>query len=164
VSGSFDTRIYIVPKYRLNYLDTYKTQIIPLINRGVSYDIYKDVLSTITEIRQNGNDLFVNNSDGDDNSELIALLNDDKSLNNSFAFNFENPVLTLGKIWLDIVHWFQIRRKKEKEWMEARVAVLRFELNGMDQASDEYKHLVQIADNYDNEIIDLDEKLNKYFS
>lgn len=163
VSHGFSSNTYIVPKYRLKFLDVYRAQIVPLINRGTTYDIFKDVLSTITEIRQNGNDLFINTEDGSDNSELIALLNDDRSLNTSFVYNFENPVLTLGKIWLDVVHWFQIRRKKEKEWMESRVAVLRFELNNMDESSDEYKRLVQIADNYDREIIDLDEKLNKYF-
>lgn len=67
----------------------------------------------------------------------------------------------LGEIWVTMKHNRAQEAKREKEWMEAHVALLKMDLADMDPDSEEYKRLVKIIEKYEEMITKADRKLNE---
>lgn len=154
----------LLPKYRINYINKYNKLIVFIINKHYNNNIFKDVLTSITELKKEGKDLFINNNtDGESNAELAGTILRANPLVLINVLSFDSIPLMIGQIYHDILHWWYTRLQKEKDWMETRVALLRLEMNNVDPDSDEYKNISKIADNYDLLITEADSKLNNYF-
>ena len=67
----------------------------------------------------------------------------------------------LGEMWVTRKHNRAEEAKKEKEWMEAHVALLKMDLDEMDPDSPEYKKLVKIIEKYEEMITAADRKIQK---
>jgi len=155
----------ILPKYRTLYIEKNIVPVAATVNKHTNYNVFKDVLTALKELQKEGKDMYINNtSDGGSNGELAGVVLRSNPLVLTDIIGFDNVFLMIGKAYHNIVHWWYVRMQKEKEWMEARVALIRLELNNVDPNSDEYLKLAQIADNYDLMITDSDSKLNKYFT
>lgn len=152
----------VMPKYRLMYINSNTAGMGWIVSKQIDTNVFKDTLTSIIELKKSGKDLFINNTDGH-NGELAGNLGVKSNLSLSMVFT-ENPVLVIGRVYQDIVHWWKIRQLREKEWMETRMSLLRMEAQNYDINSDEYIRLSNIADKYDTLINDIDAKLNDYFT
>lgn len=68
----------------------------------------------------------------------------------------------LGEQWNIIKHARYLKIKKEREWLEAHVALLQMELHNVDPDSEKYRQQVKVIDSYNQMIANLDEKIAKY--
>jgi len=155
----------ITPKYRILYLEHLNDNMAVLVNNIVNYNIFKDTVSSIDELQKMGKDLFIINTDTkSDNGDLAKLLQSNLTITFPFHLTIPNIFLMLGRTYHDIVHWWNTRNLKEKEWMETRVALLRLQLDNVDPSSPEYAKLSDVVLKYDNIITEYDAKLKKYFT
>lgn len=70
----------------------------------------------------------------------------------------------LGEQWNIIKHSRYLKAKKEKEWLESHVALLKLQLQDVDPNSDEYRKQVKIISAYDEMIAGLDQKIDAYLN
>ena len=70
----------------------------------------------------------------------------------------------LGEQWNIIKHSRYLKAKKEKEWMESHVALLKLQLQNIDPNSEEYRKQVKIISAYDEMIAGLDQKIDAYLT
>ena len=56
------------------------------------------------------------------------------------------------------------RLRSERDLMQARVQLLKLELDGVDPESPEYKKQLKIIENYTAIIARIDQKLDKYYN
>lgn len=68
----------------------------------------------------------------------------------------------LGEQWNIIKHSRYLKAKKEKEWMESHVALLKLQLQNVDPDSPEYRKQVKIIAAYDEMIAGIDQKIDAY--
>ena len=68
----------------------------------------------------------------------------------------------IGEQWIMHKHVKYLKQKKEKEWMEAHVALLQMDLQGKDPNSEEYRKIVAVVDAYNEQIAELDQKIAEY--
>lgn len=154
----------ITPKYRILYLETVNDNMAVLVNNVVNFNIFKDTISSINELQKTGKDLFIMNRETKmDNSDLATLLQSNLTITFPIRITIPNIFLMLGRTYHDIIHWWNVRNLKEKEWMEARVALLRLQLDNVDPSDPEYAKLSDVVLKYDNSITEYDAKLKKYF-
>ena len=70
----------------------------------------------------------------------------------------------LGEQWQLLKYSRYQKAKKEKEWMEAHVALLKLDLQGVDPNSEEYRKLVKVIESYNEMIAELDQKIDAYMN
>ena len=70
----------------------------------------------------------------------------------------------LGEQWNIIKHSRYLKAKKEKEWLESHVALLKLQLQNVDPNSDEYRKQVKIISAYDEMIAGIDQKIDAYLN
>ena len=70
----------------------------------------------------------------------------------------------LGEQWNIIKHSRYLKAKKEKEWMESHVALLKLQLQEINPDSPEYRKQVKIISAYDEMIAGLDQKIDAYLN
>ena len=113
-------------------------------------------------------DIDVNIVDQDGHSAMgfVNPANIPASLRHSIGIGSKSLVMNIfrwmGEQWILHKHLKYLRQRKEKEWMEAHVALLQMDLQNKDPNSDEYRKLVAVIDNYNEQIAALDQKLAAY--
>ena len=158
------TASHLLPAYRTMYIEKNTKLVAYIVNKQVKNNVFKDVLTSLTELKKEGKDLLINSTtDNSSNGELADVIIQTNPLILVDILGFEQIPLMIGKIYHNILHWWYVRIQREKEWMETRVNLIKLEMNGIDTDSEEYLHLSKIADNYDLLITEADSKLNKYF-
>jgi hypothetical protein len=106
---------------------------------------------------------------GDDNTANLGFVQTTsytpmmRNLFTTGARSFVHVIFqSLGELWNLIKNHKYTKAKKEKEWMEAHVALLKLQLQGVDPNSDEYRKQVQIIESYNEMIAELDQKIAQY--
>ena len=155
-----------IPKYRIKEVEKYIDLCAFMINQHFTFNVFKDVKSSIDELKKEGKDLLLFLNDGNDNVDLVDTLNAGTPLIKGFNIGniiFMNPFLVMGRAYRDMVHMKMLKKKKEKEWMQARMAFLKAKMNGLDPQSEEYIALANAVEQYEKQITELDAELAKYF-
>jgi hypothetical protein len=129
---------------------------------------------------QNGANVVISELDKAGRNNDVNLIGDDNTANLGFvqttsytpmmrnlfttgARSFVHVIFqSLGELWNLIKNHKYTKAKKEKEWMEAHVALLKLQLQGVDPNSDEYRKQVQIIESYNEMIAELDQKIAQY--
>lgn len=166
ISKTYNVKISskLLPAYRTMYIEKNTKLIAYVVNKQIKNNVFKDVLTSLTELKKEGKDILINSTtDDSSNGELADIVIQTNPLVLVDILGFDSIPLLIGKIYHDILHWWYVRVQREKEWMETRVNLVRLEMNNVDVESEEYLHLSKIADNYDLLITEADSKLNKYF-
>lgn len=111
-------------------------------------------------------DINITTEDGDTNMGFVDPARIPASLRHSITIGAKGFVYNIfrwiGEQWVMHKHIKYLKQKKEKEWIEAHVALLQMDLQGKDPNSDEYRKLVNIIDSYNEQISDLDQKISEY--
>ena len=111
-------------------------------------------------------DINVTTETGETNMGFVNPANIPLSLRHSLAIGSKSFVMNIfrwvGEQWIMHKHVKYLKQKKEKEWMEAHVALLQMDLQGKDPNSEEYRKMVSVIDAYNEQIADLDRKIAEY--
>lgn len=111
-------------------------------------------------------DINITTETGETNMGFVNPANIPASLRHSLVIGSKSFVINIfrwiGEQWVMHKHVKYLKQRKEKEWMEAHVALLQMDLQGKDPNSDEYRKLVSVIDNYNEQIADLDQKIAEY--
>ena len=111
-------------------------------------------------------DINVTTETGETNMGFVDPANIPASLRHSIGIGAKSFVINIfrwiGEQWVMHKHVKYLKQRKEKEWMEAHVALLQMDLQGKDPNSDEYRNLVAVIDNYNEQIAELDQKISEY--
>jgi len=161
----FDKNDHVLPQYRYDNIKKHLDLTILMINQHFNVNIFKDVTASIDELKKEGKDILVFLEDGSHNADLAETLNSNTAIIQGFNFGnlTMNPFLVIGRAYHDMVHLKMIRTQKQKAWMQARVALLKAKMNGLDPESKEYLDLEKLIETYSNMITEIDQKLEKYF-
>ena len=114
------------------------------------------------------------------NKQDIDLIQEDNTVNTGFIRPEQFSPITrnliqtgarkfiifrwLGEQWNIIKHSRYLKAKKEKEWLESHVALLKLQLQNVDPNSPEYRKQVKIIAAYDEMIAGIDQKINHYLN
>lgn len=123
------------------------------------------IASEIEKVRQN---LDVNLI-GDDNAINTGFINIGKispMIRNILGIGARKFFIFrwLGEQWQLLKYARYQKAKKEKEWLEAHVALLKLDLQGADPNSEEYRKLVKVIESYNEMIAELDQKIDAYMN
>lgn len=155
-----------IAKYRINFLESNLSQMVNYVNDLNNKTGVYNILTSIKQIRTNNKDAKIVS---DSNSPNTAVVLGDGSMRQQELDMFKkglhslNPFRLIGEAWNLFKHWLNDWNVSDKQWMEAHVALLRLELEGVSPDSEEYIRLQKIIDVYDEKIIKLDKKINEYY-
>jgi len=111
-------------------------------------------------------DINITTETGETNMGFVNPANIPASLRHSLTIGSKSFIINIfrwvGEQWVMHKHIKYLKQRKEKEWMEAHVALLQMDLQGKDPNSDEYRKLVAVIDNYNEQIAALDQKIAEY--
>lgn len=114
------------------------------------------------------NDIDVNivDANGNPNTAFVNPVSISAPLQYAIGIGSKSFVMNIfrwiGEQWMMHKHLKYLRDMKDKEWAEAHVALLKLDLDGTDPNSEEYRKLVAIIDNYNEQIAELDQKIAAY--
>ena len=149
-------------KYRIDFIQREQVNFINLVKNRIQSGAAV-IISDLDKASRNGDVNLV----GDDNASNLGFVQPagyTPTLRNLLTIGARKFIIFqwLGEFWNLIKHSKYQRAKKEKEWMEAHVALLKLQLQGVDPNSDEYRKQVQIIEAYNEMIAELDQKINQY--
>ena len=156
------TQLYPIP-YQAKYLQENIEPFITLINNTCEKDATYSLVKEQEQLRKQNADLLLYSND----QTFLSFLN-----NNAIS-NTGNRKLTSGVLGLGIVGeivsvmniWFHakyVKQKMNKEYYENKVALMRFDLLGIDPNSEEYKTIAKRIELYEAEIAKLDKQIREY--
>lgn len=163
VSGAVTkTQLYPIP-YQAKYLQENIEPFITLINNTCEKDATYSLVKEQEQLRKQNADLLLYNND----QTFLSFLN-----NNAIS-NTGNRKLTSGVLGLGIVgeivsainvwlHARYVKQKMTKEYYENKVALMRFDLLGIDPNSEEYRTIAKRIELYEAEIAKLDKQIREY--
>lgn len=154
------------PKYRYKEIEKHADLVVFMINQHFASNVFKDVKTSIDELKKEGKDLLIFLESGDNNAELAETINAGTPLIKGFNFGnimYINPFLVMGRAYRDMVHMRMLKVRKQQEWMQARIAFLKAKSNNLDPQSEEYLALQRAVESYEHQITEIDSVLNKYF-
>lgn len=73
-----------------------------------------------------------------------------------------NPLLLAGQAYMMLIRWKYEQRKAEREWLQAKIARMQLQLQGVDPESEQYKNLVKTIEFYTKHITELEAKIAAY--
>lgn len=164
IAGAVSISTFKPIKYREIYLLAHEETIVKIVNISVGFKQEEVFFNLLAELEKSGQDVYVVNSNGDSNLALIEPTLVKLATKGMFGEIFTNLNIfrILGESWNLMQHTKFLRLQREKEWMEAHVALLKLQLNDVDEDSPEYTNLTKIIDSYSNQIAKADQKLNQY--
>lgn len=119
-------------------------------------------LATITEMKKTNSDILIVDENDQPTSQFVQ--NIPEFAKSAIASGKGRAVFHwLGQKWMLFKHSYYMRREKDKEWMEARVALLKLQMDGMDPNSEEYQKLKAIVDSYNEQIAKADAAIAAYY-
>lgn len=111
-------------------------------------------------------DINITTETGETNMGFVNPANIPASLRHSIGVGTKSFVINIfrwiGEQWVMHKHVKYLKQRKEKEWMEAHVALLQMDLQGKDPNSEEYRKMVTVIDSYNEQIAELDQKISEY--
>lgn len=152
-------------KYRMAYVQQEQVNFINLVKNRLQNSA-NVVISEIEKAVRSNSDVNLIGEDNTTNLGFVQPTGYTPMMRNLFttgARSFIHVVFqSLGELWNLIKNARYNKAKKEKEWMEAHVALLKLQLQGVDPNSDEYRKQVQIIEAYNEMIAELDQKIGNY--
>lgn len=154
----------IPKKYRIQKIQKYLTDYIQICKNRMASNAAV-ITSEIDKVRNN---LDVNLIDDNNNPNTGFIQSERYSpLTRNFIQTGVRRFVVfrwLGEQWNLIKHSRYLKAKKEKEWMESHVALLKLQLQNVDPNSPEYRKQVKIIAAYDEMIAGLDQKIDAYLN
>lgn len=155
-----------VPPYRTKFIEDNLSIVASIVNRiftKTGADAYK---ACIANMKKENTNLLLLNEDNKSNTQFLKA--------NSFNIGSKN-LLTSGFINKNIFRWFgellanrthakYQRMEREKEWMEAQVAVLKLDLDDTNPDDKQYRKMIKVIEAYDDLISKSDKKINSYYN
>lgn len=151
-------------KYRISYVQQNQVNFINLLKNRLQNGA-NVVISEIDKAGRSASDVNLIGEDNEVNLGFVQASGYTPMMRNLLtigARSFMNPFRAIGELWNLIKNSKYNKAKKEKEWMEAHVALLKLQLQGVDPNSDEYRKQVQIIEAYNEMIAELDQKIDQY--
>lgn len=154
-----------MPKqYRIAYITNSQAEYTELLKTRLQFN-NTAILQELDKISKNGDINIV----GNDNAANLGFVQ-----TNNYSPMMKGLISTgsrkfflfrwLGELWNLIKHNRYLKAKKEKEWLEAHVALLKLQMQGVDPNSEEYRKQVQIIESYNEMIAELDQKIDSYMN
>ncbi len=161
VNGKY-RELGIQPKYRFEFLKTQKDNIIALMIDVIKKSGKYGYLSHIDDIKKA--DLPLVDNENKPNTTFMdprrisspGMILIKKGLSGIGIFRW------LGEQWNLFRHASYLKAEKEKEWLEAHVALLKLELANVDHNDERYRKLVKIIESYNEMITSVDRKIDEY--
>ena len=72
------------------------------------------------------------------------------------------PILYIREAFSAISRFFYKGRLANRDWIKAKIVVLRMDANRMDQNSPEYQRQLVLLERYSNELSKIDQKISEY--
>jgi len=150
------------PKYRQERMINSYPHFIDITNQLCDSSGNVSIMKDVKIIKDNGYNFKI-----DDTSNAISVINDNilsRNIRNSIKglFGFPNPFVFVMDTFVDIKHYFYMKQKDEKEWLEYHVSMLRMKLNNMDENSPEYIRLSKAVQFYEDKISKYQRKIDDY--
>lgn len=150
-------------KYRLTYINKHKDEFASICRAKLSNSDAAEKIA-LADPKSNDLDVTLINENNESNMGFVNLGKMSPFIKNMvqtgarkfFVFRW------LGEQWNILKHSKYLKSVKEKEWLEAHVALLQMDLQNVDPNSDEYRKYIKIIESYNVMIADLDKKIDSY--
>ena len=151
-------------KYRIQKIQKYLADFIQICKNRMASNAAV-ITSEIDRVR-NTNDVNLIDENNAPNTGFIQFEKYSPVVRNFMQTGARKFVIFrwLGEQWNIIKHSRYLKAKKEKEWLESHVALLKLQLQDVDPNSDEYRKQVKIISAYDEMIAGLDQKIDAYLN
>ena len=150
--------------YQMKYLEEAVKVVPALINRIINGRSGSNFINNVLNYKNGGSDVLLVNGNNQSNAKFA------KVAGGVTDADIEAGARGIG-IFKKIGDWFvtikdeKMRRlRSERDLMQARVQLLKLELDGVDPESPEYKKQLKIIENYTAIIARIDQKLDKYYN
>ena len=162
-SGSISkTKLYPIP-YQAKFLRENLDPFINLINNTCEKDATYSLVKEQDQLRkQNIDMLLYNNGQTFLNfldTNAISGTGNRKLINGVIGLNIVSKIVMVFNSWK---HAQYMKNKMTKEYYENKVALMRFDLLGVDPNSEEYKTIAKRIELYEEEISKLDREIKTY--
>lgn len=163
VSGAVtQTQLYPIP-YQAKYLQENIEPFITLINNTCEKDATYSLVKEQDQLRRQNADLLLYSND----QTFLNFLNDNaisstgnrKLTSGIFGLGIVGEIVSAFNTWS---HASYMKNKMTKEYYENKVALMRFDLLGIDPNSEEYKTIAKRIELYEAEIAKLDKQIREY--
>lgn len=149
-------------KYTFSFIQNNMVACCNLMNSVINSHLSKTFTAALLKYRNGGSDVKIVNSENKATVQFAKITNE-----------VTERDINAGCRGLAIFRWFgnrkadkadRVHRKNValREQLQARARLLQLELDGTDQNSPEYKRLVKIIENYQNQIDRLTQEIDKY--
>ena len=150
--------------YQMKYLEETVKVVPAMINRIINGRSGSTFINNVLNYKNGGSDVLLVNGNNQSNAKFAKISG---SLTDA---DVEAGARGIG-LFKKIGDWFvtkkdeKMRRMKaERDLMQARVQLLKLELDNVDPESPEYKKQIKIIENYTAIIARIDQKLDKYYN
>ena len=150
--------------YQLKYLEAAVKVVPALINRVVNGRFNSTFVAGIMNYKNGGSDVLVVNGDNQSNAKFAKIAGNVTDSDIESGARGINLFKKIGDWWVTLKDEKMRRLRAERDLVQARVQLLKLDLDGMDPESPEYKKQVKIIENYTALIARLDQKLDKYYN
>lgn len=149
-----------VPAYRVNMITGSSGTVADFVNDVLVRGASRTIISVVQNIRKEGDvALYV----GATSLDTYANINDYPGLGRLMgAFNVLQPILWVREKFTLWAHGRYKRNLMMRDWMLAKIMILRMDMQKVDPASPEYQHQQQILQKYSDELAKLDQKISTY--
>ncbi len=166
VSGvvSSITNMRDIARYRYAFMDAKSQDMVNIVSRAHSKTGSYNFKAMIKDLKSKSIDVTLLDDMNNITVNSIDANKIGKTTSNVMARGVAslNIFRWMGEMWETYKHNRAQQAKKEKEWMEAHVALLIMDLGGMDSESAEYKKLSKIISKYELMITEADRKQQDY--
>lgn len=150
--------------YQLKYLEAAVKVVPALINRVVNGRFNSTFVAGIMNYKNGGSDVLVVNGDNQSNAKFAKIAGNVTDSDIESGARGISLFKKIGDWWVTLKDEKMRRLRAERDLVQARVQLLKLDLDGMDPESPEYKKQVKIIENYTALIARLDQKLDKYYN
>lgn len=152
----------IVPKFIIEKVIKHGGICINLINQSTNTPTGINIINTIINIRNRGNDFRLSNGNVVRDNFVIT----GTAAVYAFIAAFSLFVASFSSICEHIVSWrhdYYEMMKERKKWLENHVANIKLSLENVDKNDPQYVKTIQIIAYYEDKIAEYEKKLNKYY-
>lgn len=155
------------PGYRKEFIKTHMSRIVAAVNRIANSRGGASYLNGINDLKQNNADVLVMSATMTANTQFVdsSKLSDHSTKLLTSGFFPLNIPRIIGEAWNNVKNWYYAMKEQDNDWMEAHVTLLRLELqDNKDPNSEEYLHLKNVIERYDEMISTNAAKIEAYYN
>lgn len=150
--------------YQTKYLEAAVKVVPGIMNRMLNNRMKGSFVSGVLNYKSGGSDVLLVNSDNKSNAKFAKIANGVSEADIEAGARGFSCFKKIGDWWVSWRDDKMRRLRSERELMQARVQLLKLQLDNVDPESSEYKKQIKIIENYMAIIIRLDQKLDKYYN